>query len=59
MLIAVHVDDLIRVGSSSQLREVVGEMNQHFTMKVTHPFSASSTQTYVGARYLRHGNAVW
>ena len=27
-------------------------------MKVTHPLSASSTQTYVGARYL-HGDAVW
>ena len=28
-------------------------------MKVTHPLSASSTQTYVGARYLRHGDAIW
>ena len=32
--IAVHVDDLIMVGSSSQLYEVVGEMKQYFTMKV-------------------------
>ena len=45
------------VGSSSQLSEVVGEMKQCFTMKVTHPLSA--TQTYVGARYLRHGDAIW
>ena len=59
VFIAVHVDDLIMVGSSSQLSEVVGEMKQHFTMKVTHPLSASSTQTYVGARYLRHGDAFW
>ena len=28
-------------------------------MKVTHPLSASSTHTYVGARYLRHGDAIW
>ena len=27
-------------------------------MEVTHPLSASSTQTYVGARYLRH-DAIW
>ena len=59
VFIAVHVDDLIMVGSSSQLSDVVGEMNQYFTMKVTHPLSASSTQTYVGARYLRHGDAIW
>ena len=59
VFIVVHVDDLNMVGSSSQLYEVVGEMKQYFTMKVTHPLSASSTQTYVGARYLRHGDAVW
>ena len=58
VFIAVHVDDLIMVGSSSQLCEVVGEMKQYSTMKVTHPLSASSTQTYVGARYLRHGEAI-
>ena len=28
-------------------------------MKVTPPLSASSTQTYVGARYVRHGDAIW
>ena len=39
VFIAVHVDDLIMVGSSSQLSEVVGEMMQYFTMKVTHPLS--------------------
>ena len=55
VFIAVHVDDLIMVGSSSQLSQVVGEMK----LKVTHPLSASSTQTYVGARYLRHGDATW
>ena len=59
VFIAVHVDDLIMVGSSSQLYEVVGEMKQCCTMKVTHPLSASSTQTYAGARYLRHGDAIW
>ena len=59
LFIAVHVDDLIMVGSSSQLCEVVGEIRQCFTMKVTHPLSASSTQRYVGARYPRHGNAIW
>ena len=59
VFIAVHVDDLIMVGSSSQLYEVVGETKQCFTMMVTHPLSASSTQTYVGARYLRHGDAIW
>ena len=32
VFIAVHVDDLIMVGSSSQLSEVVGEMKQYFTM---------------------------
>ena len=37
VFIAMHVDDLIMVGSSSQLSEVVGEMKQYFTMKVTHP----------------------
>ena len=47
VFIAVHVDGLIMVGSSSQLYEVVGEMKQYFTMKVTHPLSASSPQTYV------------
>ena len=52
VFIAVHVNDLIMVGSSSQLSEVVGEMKQYFAMKVTHPLSASSTKTYVGARYL-------
>ena len=59
VFIAVHVDDLIMVGSSSQLSEVVGEMKQYFTMKVIHQLSASSTQTYVGARYMRHGDAIW
>ena len=59
VFIAVHVDDLIMVGSSSQLSEGVGEMKQYFTMKVTHPLSASTTQTFVGARYLRHGDAIW
>ena len=54
----VRVDDLI-MGSSSQLYDVVAEMKQHFKMKVTHPLSASSTQTYVGARYLRHNDASW
>ena len=39
--------------------KLVGELTQYFTMKVTHPLSVSSTQTYVGARYLRHGDAVW
>ena len=34
-------------------------MKQYFTMKVTHPLPASSTHTYVGARYLRHGDAIW
>ena len=33
-------------------------MEQYFTMKVTHPLSAHH-QTYVGARYLRHGGAIW
>ena len=47
VFIAVHVNDWIMVGSSSQLYEVIGEMKQYFTMKVTHPLSASSTQTYV------------
>ena len=37
VFIAVHVDDLIMVGSSPQLYEVVGEMKQYFTMKVTPP----------------------
>ena len=46
----VHVDDLIMVGSSSPLYEVVGEMKLYFTMKVTHPLSA---------RYLRQGDAIW
>ena len=59
VFIAVHVDDLIMVGSTPQLCEVVGEMKQYFTMKVTPPLSASSTQMYVGARYLRRGDAIW
>ena len=59
VFIAVHVDDLIMVGSSSQLYGVVAEMKQHFTMKVTLPLSASSAKTYVGARYLRYGDAIW
>ena len=59
VFIAVHVDDLIMVGSSSQLHEVVGEMKQYFTMKVTHPLSARSTQTFAGARYLRNSDAIW
>ena len=59
VFIAVRVDDLIMVGSSSQLYEVVGEIKQYFIMKVTHPLSASSTQMYVGARYLRHCDAIW
>ena len=55
----VHVDDLIMVGSSSQLYEVDGEVKHYCTMKVTLPLSASSTQTYVGARYLRRKDAIW
>ena len=58
VFIAVHVDDLIMVGSSSQLYEVVGEMEQNFTIKVTPPLFASSTQKDVGARYQRHGDAI-
>ena len=34
-------------------------MKQYVTMKVTHPLSASSTQTYVGAWYLRRNDAIW
>ena len=37
VFIAVHFDDLIMVGSSSLLSEVVGVMKQYFTMKVSHP----------------------
>ena len=59
VFIAVHVDDLIMVGSTLQLSKVVGKMKQYFTMKVSHPLSASSTQTYVGARCLGHGDAIW
>ena len=59
VVIAEHIDDLIMVGSSSQLCEVVGEMKHNFNMKVTPPLSASSTQTYVDARYLRHHDAIW
>ena len=59
VFITVHVDDLIMVGSSSQLCEAIGEMKQYFIMKVTHPLSASSTQAYAAARYLRHGDAIW
>ena len=59
VFIAVHVDDLIMVGSSSQLSEVLGEMKQYFNMMVSHRLSASSTQTYVGTRCLRHGDAIW
>ena len=47
VFIAVRVDGLIMVGSSSQLYDVVVEMKQYFTVKVTHPLSASSPQTYV------------
>ena len=46
--VLVHVDDL-----------VVGEMKQYFTMTATPPLSVSSTQTYVGAWYLRHHDAIW
>ena len=28
-------------------------------MRVTPPLSASAAQTYVGSRYLRHGDAIW
>ena len=28
-------------------------------MKVTLPLSASSTQTYLGARYLCYGDVIW
>ena len=56
---AVRVDGLIVIGSNSQLYAVVGEMKQYFTMKVTPSLSASSTQTYVGARYSRQGDAIW
>ena len=60
VFIAVHVDDLMIVGSSSQLSEVVGEMKQYFTRKATHSsVSASFTQTYVVARYLRRDDAIW
>ena len=55
---AVHVNDSIMVGSSSQLSGVVGQMKQNLTMKVTHPLSSSSPQTCV-ARCLRHGDAIW
>ena len=48
VFIAVYVDDLVMAGSSSQLSEVLGEMRQYFTMKVTHPLSASSTQIVRG-----------
>ena len=51
VFIAVHVDDLIMVGSSSQLSEVVGEMKQYFTMKVTHP--VPPRRTWV------HGICIW
>ena len=59
MFIALHVDGLIMVESSSQLYEVVDEMKQYFTMKVISLLSASSTRTCVGARYLRHNDAIW
>ena len=53
VFIAVHVDD------AHSCLKFVGEMKQYFTVKVSHPLSASSTQTYVGAQYLRHGDAIW
>ena len=51
--------DLIVVGSSSQLYEVVSEMKQCFTMKVILPLCASAAQPYVGAGYLRRTGAIW
>ena len=59
VFIAAHVDDLIMVGSSSQLYEVVSEMKHHFNIKVTLPLSSSAAPTYVGGRYLRPNDAVW
>ena len=59
VFIAVHVDDLIVVGSNSQLCDVVGDVKQHFTIKVIHPLSDSSTRTYVGARCLRQKDSIW
>ena len=50
---------LIMDGSSTQLCDVVSEMEQYFTMKVTLPLSDSAAQTYEGARYLRHNDATW
>ena len=41
VFIAEHVDDLIMVGSSSQLYDVVGDTKHHFTMNVTPPLSHS------------------
>ena len=59
MFIAVHVDDLILVVSSSQLYEVVSEMKQYFTMENTLLLSVSAAQPYVGARYSRHNDVIW
>ena len=60
VFIAVRVDVLIMVGSSSQLYDVVGEIKRVFRHESFFPpLSASSTQTYVGARYLRRHDAIW
>ena len=42
-MIPEHVDDLIMVGSNSQLYDVVGDTKHHFTMNVTPPLSNSDT----------------
>ena len=47
LFIAVHFDDLIVAGSSSQLNEVVSEIKQCFTLSRSLPGAA---QTYVCAR---------
>ena len=57
--VAVHVVDLILVGSCSQLGDVVNEMKQCFSMKVSSPLTASAAETYVGARCLCENGAIW
>ena len=59
VFIAVRVGDFIMFGWSSQLYDVVGEVKQYVTMKVTPPLSDSFRQTNVGARYVRQSNSIW
>ena len=58
VFLAIHVDDLLLVGSLGAAEAVLQQLGARFTMKVGGPLCENIPRTFVGARYLRFEGGI-